>query len=280
MFSFVKKTVLNSKQNQIRRKFPGVNIVLHPEMPQPSMSKIADIAYLINKINILESGIKSLTDSQLKNKTNEFKAHIAKKSEIYAEEVKGLKHTMASVAIPEEKEKLKEKLKLVRNKIFEDILPEAFAVVREASLRTIGLRHFDSQLAGGIILHEGKIAEMATGEGKTLVATLPAYLNALFGAGVHIITVNDYLARRDREWMGPIYEFLGLSVGTIQHEMSDEQRKIAYACDITYGTNNEFGFDYLRDNMKYSLNELVQRPFYYAIVDEVDSILLMRLVPL
>ena len=123
-------------------------------------------------------------------------------------------------------------------------------------------------------MHEGKIAEMATGEGKTLVATLPAYLNALLGKGVHIVTVNDYLARRDREWMGPIYEFLGLSVGVIQHDMSDEQRKQAYACDITYGTNNEFGFDYLRDNMKYSIEELVQRPFYYAIVDEVDSILI------
>ncbi len=123
-------------------------------------------------------------------------------------------------------------------------------------------------------MHEGRIAEMATGEGKTLVATLPAYLNALLGQGVHVVTVNDYLARRDREWMGPIYEFLGLSVGVIQHEMSDEERKIAYACDITYGTNNEFGFDYLRDNMKYGLNDLVQRPFYYAIVDEVDSILI------
>ncbi len=273
MFGFIKKTVLSSKQNQIRRKFPNLNIVLHPDMPQPSMSKIADVAYLINKVNILEPEIKKLTDNQLRDKTSEFRAHILEKSNIYAEEINSLRKAMISVAIPEEKEKIKEKLKLTRNKIFEDILPEAFAVVREASLRNIGLRHFDSQIAGGIILHEGRIAEMATGEGKTLVATLPAYLNALFGAGVHIITVNDYLARRDREWMGPIYESLGLTVGTIQHEMSDEQRKIAYACDITYGTNNEFGFDYLRDNMKYSLDDLVQRPFYYAIVDEVDSIL-------
>jgi len=147
-------------------------------------------------------------------------------------------------------------------------------VVREASRRTIGLRHFDVQIAGGIVLHEGRIAEMATGEGKTLVATLPAYLNALYGKGVHIVTVNDYLARRDSEWMGPIYQFLGLTVGVIQHELSDDQRKIAYGCDITYGTNNEFGFDYLRDNMKYSLDDLVQREFFYAIVDEVDSILI------
>jgi preprotein translocase subunit SecA len=197
-----------------------------------------------------------------------------KKNEELLPQIEELTEAMSAVAIPEEKEKIKEKLKITRNKVFSDILPEAFAVVREASKRTIGLRHFDVQIAGGIILHEGRIAEMATGEGKTLVATLAAYLNALLGKGVHIVTVNDYLARRDRDWMGPIYEFLGLSVGTIQHDMSDEARKIAYTCDITYGTNNEFGFDYLRDNMKYSLAELVQRPFYFAIVDEVDSILI------
>ncbi|MCK9572322.1 MAG: preprotein translocase subunit SecA, partial [Candidatus Omnitrophica bacterium] len=181
---------------------------------------------------------------------------------------------MSLVAMPEEKEKLKEKLKASRNQIFTQILPEAFAVVREASRRAIGLRHFDVQIAGGVILHEGRIAEMSTGEGKTLVATLPAYLNALLGKGVHVITVNDYLARRDSNWMGPVYEFLGLSVGVIQHDMADEDRRRAYASDITYGTNNEFGFDYLRDNMKYSREELVQRGFYFAIVDEVDSILI------
>ncbi|MBM3244082.1 MAG: hypothetical protein FJZ12_04555, partial [Candidatus Omnitrophica bacterium] len=242
-------------------------------MPQPSITKIAQISFIVYKVNLLEPKIKSLSDIQLKDKTAEFKDHILQKSAIYDQQIKELKNMMGSVAIPEEKEKIKERLKFTRNKIFEDILPEAFAVVREASLRTIGLRHFDSQIAGGIILHEGRITEMATGEGKTLVATLPAYLNALLGKGVHIVTVNDYLARRDREWMGPIYEFLGLSVGAIQHEMSDDQRKLAYACDITYGTNNEFGFDYLRDNMKYAMDDLVQRPFYYAIVDEVDSIL-------
>jgi len=154
------------------------------------------------------------------------------------------------------------------------LLPEAFAVTREAARRTIGMRHFDTQLIGGVVLHEGKIAEMATGEGKTLVATLPVYLNALTGLGVHVVTVNDYLAKRDAEWMGPVYRFLGLSVGTIVNDMNNTDRKKAYGCDITYGTNNEFGFDYLRDNMHYTLEDCVQRGFNYAIVDEVDSILI------
>ncbi|MFY9402446.1 MAG: preprotein translocase subunit SecA [Candidatus Omnitrophota bacterium] len=274
MFGFIKKLILNSKQKTIDKNAPGVNIFLHPDMPQPSMVKMADVAGLVYKINSLEKDIKSLTDAQLREKTLSFKEKIKDKSLILAPRIEELRVLMSEVAIPEEKEKIREKIKSVRNKIFEEVLPEAFAVVREASLRRIGLRHFDSQIAGGIILHEGRIAEMATGEGKTLVATLPAYLNALLGKGVHIVTVNDYLAKRDREWMGPIYEFLGLTVGAIQHEMSDEKRRLAYACDITYGTNNEFGFDYLRDNMKYSLEDLVQRPFYYAIVDEVDSILI------
>jgi preprotein translocase subunit SecA len=156
----------------------------------------------------------------------------------------------------------------------DDLLPEAFAAAREASVRTVGMRPFDVQLIGGAVLHQGKIAEMKTGEGKTLVAVLPAYLNALSGEGVHIVTVNDYLARRDTQWMGPIYNFLGLSVGTILHGLDDAQRREAYNADITYGTNNEFGFDYLRDNMKFSLEEMVQREFNYAIVDEVDSILI------
>ena len=274
MLKFIKQSLLNSKQNAIKSKFPDVNISLHSEMPSPSMSKMLEASRAVSIINSLEPQICALSDAQLREKTADFKAEIMHRAGEYAAQIKELEEAMLSVAIPEEKEKLKERLKITRNKIFEDILPEAFAVVREASKRTIGLRHFDVQLAGGIVLHEGRIAEMATGEGKTLVATLPAYLNALLGAGVHIVTVNDYLARRDREWMGPIYEFLGLSVGVIQHEMSDGERKIAYSCDITYGTNNEFGFDYLRDNMKYSLQELAQRPFYYAIVDEVDSILI------
>jgi preprotein translocase subunit SecA len=164
--------------------------------------------------------------------------------------------------------------KLAQGAALDDLLIESFAVVREVARRVVRMRHFDVQLIGGVVLHQGKISEMKTGEGKTLVATLPAYLNALTERGVHIVTVNDYLAKRDTEWMGPIYKSLGLSVGTIQHEMNDADRKQAYGCDITYGTNNEFGFDYLRDNMKFRLSDLVQRKHHYAIVDEVDSILI------
>ncbi|MFB0564198.1 MAG: preprotein translocase subunit SecA [Candidatus Aminicenantaceae bacterium] len=188
-------------------------------------------------INELEPRIQKLKDSELQAKTAEFKE------------------------------------KLTQGASLEDILIEAFAVVREVAKRTLNMRHFDVQLMGGVVLHQGKIAEMKTGEGKTLVATLPAFLNALEGKGVHIVTVNDYLAKRDTEWMGPIYKHLGLEVGTIQHDMDEEERKKAYTRDITYGTNNEFGFDYLRDNMKFRLADLVQREHHYAIVDEVDSIL-------
>ena len=190
------------------------------------------------QINPLEEGLKKLSDSSLANKTNEFKARLAK------------------------------------GETLDDILPEAFAVVREASRRVLGMRHFDVQLIGGIVLHRGNIAEMCTGEGKTLVATAPVYLNALEGKGVHVITVNDYLAKRDSEWMGQVYKFLGLSVGLIVHDLDFNQRKIAYNSDITYGTNNEFGFDYLRDNMVTSLDQMVQRPLHYCLIDEVDSILI------
>jgi len=193
---------------------------------------------LVEAINAFEPRVQGLSDDQLRVKTAEFKE------------------------------------KLSQGATLEDILPEAFAVVREASRRTTRMRHFDVQLVGGAVLHQGKIAEMKTGEGKTLVATLPAYLNALTGKGVHIVTVNDYLAKRDTEWMGAIYRFLGLSVGTIQHALGDAERYTAYRADITYGTNNEFGFDYLRDNMKFRLADLAQREFNYAIVDEVDSILI------
>ena len=164
--------------------------------------------------------------------------------------------------------------RLAKGATLDDLLPEAFAVVREAAVRTLGQRHFDVQMIGGMVLHDGRIAEMKTGEGKTLVATLPAYLNALTGKGVHIVTVNDYLAKRDAAWMGRIYTFLGLTVGVIVHGLTDHERRAAYAADITYGTNNEFGFDYLRDNMKYRFEDMVQRDFHYAIVDEVDSILI------
>ncbi len=193
---------------------------------------------IIDQINNLENEFSDLSDEQLKLKTKIFKDRLSK------------------------------------NENLKNILPEAFATVREASKRTLKQRHFDVQLTGGMVLHEGKIAEMKTGEGKTLVATLACYLNALEGKGVHVVTVNDYLARRDSEWMGQIYNFLGMTVGCIISEMDDEQRRIAYNADITYGTNNEFGFDYLRDNMKYNLVDMVQRPFNFAIVDEVDSILI------
>ncbi len=192
----------------------------------------------VAKINALEPELAKLSDEQLRAKTTEFRERLAK------------------------------------GETLDDLLVEAFAVVREGAKRTLGQRHFDVQLKGGMVLHQGKIAEMKTGEGKTLVATLPVYLNALEGKGVHVVTVNDYLAKRDSEWMGQVYRFLGLTVGVIVHELDDEQRKAAYACDVTYGTNNELGFDYLRDNMKFRLDLMVQRPFNYAIVDEVDSILI------
>jgi len=199
--------------------------------------ELKKIQPVVERINALEPEIKSLDDAALKKQTVVFRERLEK------------------------------------GELLDDLLPEAFATVREASLRTLGMRHFDVQMVGGMVLHKGSIAEMKTGEGKTLVATLPAYLNALTRKGVHIITVNDYLARRDTEWMGQIFNFLGLSVGTILHGLDDAERKAAYGSDITYGTNNEFGFDYLRDNMKFDRNSLVQPMLNYAIVDEVDSIL-------
>ncbi len=208
---------------------------------------------VVTNINALEPGMQQLSDEQLRAKTAEFKSRIAAKLE-------GITDADA--------------IKAAEKAALDEILPEAFAVVREAGWRVLHMRHFDVQLIGGMVLHSGKISEMKTGEGKTLVATLACYLNALAGRGVHVVTVNDYLAKRDAEWMGKIYEFLGLSVGVIVHDLSDEERRAAYGADITYGTNNEFGFDYLRDNMKFDIKDCVQRGHYYAIVDEVDSILI------
>src|SRR6185436_6305426 len=193
---------------------------------------------VVATINGLEAEISALSDADLRAKTDELRKRVAEGADL------------------------------------DDLLPEAFAIVREAAKRTLGQRHFDMQLVGGMVLNEGSIAEMKTGEGKTLVATLPVYLNAIAGRGVHVVTVNDYLARRDAEWMGRIYSFLGLTVGVIVHGLDDEQRKAAYDCDVTYATNNELGFDYLRDNMKYRMEDMVQRSHTYAIVDEVDSILI------
>jgi preprotein translocase subunit SecA len=214
----------------------------------------------VEQISALEPAVKALTDEELRAKTAEFRQRVA--DSVAAEKIDPTDPDAADAIRAAEKRAL------------EEILPEAFAVVREAGVRTVGMRHFDVQLIGGIVLHSGKIAEMKTGEGKTLVATLPCYLNALVQHGVHVVTVNDYLAKRDAEWMGKIYGFLGLSVGVIVHDLSDEQRREAYGADITYGTNNEFGFDYLRDNMKFELKDMVQRGHYFCIVDEVDSILI------
>jgi len=229
---------------------------------------------LLEKVNSFESAISKFSDEELRAKTDVFRKHVREKLAERAEEIGSFEERCREVVSPEEKEKIKEKLKALRGEASEEILPEVFAVVRETAKRTINMRHFDVQITGGIALHKGMIAEMTTGEGKTLVATLPLYLNALAEKGAHLVTVNDYLAQRDRNWMGPIYESLGLTVGVIQHNMDDRARKDAYRCDITYGTNNEFGFDYLRDNMKLKKDDMVQRPFYYAIIDEVDSILI------
>ena len=204
--------------------------------------------------NDLASDYERLSDSEITEKSAQLKTQVS-------ERLVG-----ADPSEPEYKQRLADAL--------EPAIAPAFALAREAGRRTLGMRHFDVQLIGGMVLHEGKIAEMKTGEGKTLVATLPAYLNSLAGRGVHIVTVNDYLARRDAEWMGPIYRALGLTVGVIVHDLDDAQRRAAYGADITYGTNNEFGFDYLRDNMKYDLADCVQRGHHFAIVDEVDSILI------
>src|ERR1700739_1194667 len=192
----------------------------------------------VEAINALEAELEQLSDEALRERTEAFKREVAE------------------------------------GKALDDILVPAFATVREAAKRTLGQRHFDVQLIGGMVLHEGRIAEMKTGEGKTLVATLPVYLNALAGKGVHVVTVNDYLAKRDAEWMGQIYKFLGLTVGVIVHGLNDDERREQYARDVTYGTNNELGFDYLRDNMKYRLEDMTQRGHVFAIVDEVDSILI------
>ncbi|AFY78414.1 preprotein translocase, SecA subunit [Pleurocapsa sp. PCC 7327] len=220
-------------------------MLLKSLLGDPNARKIKKLQPLVTDINLLEEDIKKLSDEELKQKTAEFKQKLEKaRSDRELED------------------------------ILDEILPEAFAVVREAAVRVLGMRHFDVQLLGGIVLHQGQIAEMKTGEGKTLVATLPAYLNGLTGKGVHIVTVNDYLARRDAEWMGQVHRFLGLSVGLIQAGMNPEEKKRNYACDITYTTNSELGFDYLRDNMAPSMSEVVQRPFNYCIIDEVDSILI------
>ena len=203
-----------------------------------SQHELKRIYPIVDHIEALEPEMQKLSDEELRDKTREYKERYAK------------------------------------GETLDDLLPEAFATVREAAVRSIGMKHYRVQLIGGIVLHQGRIAEMKTGEGKTLVSTLPAYLNALTGEGVHIVTVNDYLAKRDAEWMGKVHEFLGLKVGVVLNDMDNDQRRAAYACDVTYVTNNELGFDYLRDNMVIYKEQLVQRGLKYAIIDEVDSVLI------
>ncbi|HRA40537.1 MAG TPA: hypothetical protein PK108_08275, partial [Pyrinomonadaceae bacterium] len=214
---------------------------------------LKNVKPVVTQIQDWEAKVEKLTDEELQAQTPKFK-------EMIARAIEGIED--------------KEARRKAEQEVLNQILPEAFATVREGSRRVTGMRHFDVQMIGGIALHQGRIAEMRTGEGKTLVATLPSYLNGLTGRGVHVVTVNDYLASRDAEWMGKIHTFLGLKVGCIQNDMDDIERKEAYACDITYGTNNEFGFDYLRDNMKFDVDSLVQPDHYFAIIDEVDSILI------
>ncbi|HBY79153.1 MAG TPA: preprotein translocase subunit SecA, partial [Cyanobacteria bacterium UBA11148] len=211
----------------------------------PNARKLKRYQPYVAEVNVLEEDIQALSDDQLKGKTAEFRQQLEK-------------------ATTDQE----------RADLLDELLPEAFAVVREARRRVLGMRHFDVQLMGGVVLHKGQIAEMKTGEGKTLVSTLPAYLNALTGRGVHVVTVNDYLARRDAEWMGQVHRFLGLTVGLIQSGMGPAERQRNYACDITYATNSELGFDYLRDNMATSMADVVQRPFNYCVIDEVDSVLI------
>lgn len=281
MFDFIfRKRAVVSAQKFIDKLEPKVSVHMPEDLPLPSISVLKKLSSRVSFINGLEFRISSLTDDQLKAKTDEFKAICQKEIAVTKKSLEEVSQKLLNEEdaakredLQLQQEKALAEFRRVKQKTLDDILPEAFAVVREVGKRVLNMRHFDVQLIGGMVLNGGNIAEMTTGEGKTLVATLPAYLNALTGEGVHVVTVNDYLAKRDCEWMGPIYEFLGLSLGVIQHDMMPKDRKIAYRCDITYGTNNEFGFDYLRDNMVNYKEDMVQRPHHFAIVDEVDSIL-------
>jgi preprotein translocase subunit SecA len=248
----LKNIIFNNCQRKINKLKPKVDIQLNKEIPTPSLKELSGLTPIVSKVNSYEKELENKPDIFFKDKSSEYK-------ELIASRTKGLSG---------------DEYKQVQSKVIEEMLPFYFAMIREAAKRTVKMRHFDVQILGGIVLHRNRIAEMVTGEGKTIVATLAASLNALTTKGVHIITVNDYLAKRDKEWMGPIYEFLGLSCGVIQQDMEKGQRKAAYSCDIAYGTNNEFGFDYLRDNMATSCEAMVQRDPFYAIVDEVDSILI------
>ena len=282
MFDFIiRKPVIGQAQGFINRLNPRIDVHIPKDIPLPSAEMIKKMAAAVSSVNALEPKISSLSSEELRLKTDEFKRKYQEAVKVQKDAIHQIEGSLQKSHSHEERaelqqqmQKAKQDLKEAKRKVLDELLPEAFAVVRESGKRILSMRHFDVQLIGGMVLHRGAIAEMATGEGKTLVATLPAYLNALTGEGVHIVTVNDYLAKRDREWMGPLFESLGLTVGVIQHDMDPPSRQRSYSCDITYGTNNEFGFDYLRDNMVNFREEMVQRPHHFAIVDEVDSILI------
>jgi len=275
------KTAVKNAQKFIDNLEPKVYVHVPQDIPLVSIGLLKKMCVVVSKINGFEPEMSRLSDEQLSAKTEEFRQRYKDLIREGKENYEKLGEQSVKLTDSKEKEdfnleleKAKEEYRRVKQEILKEFIPEAFAVVREAGKRILNMRHFDVQLIGGMVLNEGNIAEMTTGEGKTLVATLPAYLNAITRDGVHIVTVNDYLAKRDREWMGPIYQFLGLSIGVIHHGADHRERQQAYRCDITYGTNNEFGFDYLRDNMVNFKEEMVQTQHHFAIVDEVDSILI------
>ncbi len=281
MFDFlIRKNVIRRAQKFIDQLDPKVSIHVPEDLPLPSVKVLKQMSAKVSQINALESQMEKLPDDQIKAKTQQFREQYFEAIKEQKQRLETLRKEYTDTAAHQEKdeltisiEKAQADFKKVKNDFLDSILAEAFAVVREVGKRVLSMRHYDVQMIGGMVLNKGNIAEMTTGEGKTLVATLAAYLNALTGEGVHIVTVNDYLAKRDMEWMGPIFRFLGLSVGVILHDMDPQERQVEYNCDITYGTNNEFGFDYLRDNMVNFKGDMVQRPHHFAIVDEVDSIL-------
>lgn len=282
MFEFIlQKPLVSGAQKYINKLNPKVNIHVPPDYPMSMVKPLKEKCAVISKINGLEEEFARFSDDQLRAKTKQFKEGYPEAVKKELEELESLRKDLKAAKDYQEKEtysiaieEWEEKLSKAKQKYLQDILPEAFAVVREAGKRVLNMRHYDVQMLGGMVLNEGNIAEMTTGEGKTLVATLPSYLNALTGEGVHVVTVNDYLAKRDAEWMGPLHEFLGLSVGVIVHDLDPQERQKEYARDVVYGTNNEFGFDYLRDNMVNTKEDMVQGKHHFSIVDEVDSILI------
>jgi preprotein translocase subunit SecA len=282
MFDFlIRKGVIKRAQKYIDQLEPKVQIHVPEELPLPSVKLLKQMSEKVARINALEPDLEKMSDDDLKAKTPMYRQQYHQAVKAEKERLDRLRESYTRTAANQQKddlnieiEKAKADFKKAKNAFLDSILPEVFALVREVGKRVLSMRHYDVQMVGGMVLHQGNIAEMTTGEGKTLVATLPAYLNGITGEGVHVVTVNDYLAKRDCEWMGPLFEFLGLSVGVILHDMNPQERQAEYNCDITYGTNNEFGFDYLRDNMVNFKEDMVQRPHHFAIVDEVDSILI------